>query len=309
MARTQLRGTSQILNDTVDFAKLESTSVVNSLLGIGSPTVSADNTVPTSLAVKMYVAQGFAAISSGLLYKGVFDAFAPNDYSAIAPASQGDFYKVSIPGTIAGVDYQVGDMIIVNKDCSGAPLPADVDKIDNTESPDLVKLAAVQELTNKTMDGDLNTFTDISITSLKPASADANLFIKRDGNGAVISGGIVPADITGFNEAAQDAVGNILTNTGNVKFAYDDALNTITASVAASAVCVVSQFVSESLTNSGDNTVYTCSQVPVLVVGITVDGLEQEENYDYTIDFATKTITFSSANNAADRVKIKYFKG
>lgn len=41
----------------------------------------------------------------------------------------------------------------------------------------------------------------------------------------------VPGDITGFNEAAQDAVGTILVDTATIDFTYDDAGNAITADV------------------------------------------------------------------------------
>lgn len=40
----------------------------------------------------------------------------------------------------------------------------------------------------------------------------------------------VPADVTGFNEASQDAVGNIMSGVGGVTVSYDDSGNTITVS-------------------------------------------------------------------------------
>lgn len=357
MARTQIRGISQILDNTINYAKVESTSLVESTydggLGIYSASVSADNTVPSTLAVKNYVTSEINSLAAGLIYKGVFNANVPNDYSTLVPASQGDFYKISVAGTIYGVDWQIGDMLIINKDCSGSPLAADVDKVDNTESADIVRLTANQTLENKTIDGDLNTITDLALSSLKAVSGDAGLFLQRDANGVVISAAIsasqiaafdeyaqdavgniltdtasivfnyndsgntisasvsaiTSANVTDFNEAAQDAVGNILTNTGNVQFNYNDGTGIITASVSAGLVPVIANYINETLTDSGDKTIYTCSQVPVLVISITVDGLEQEEGYDYNINFATKTITFTSANHATDRVRIKYFKG
>lgn len=64
-----------------------------------------------------------------------------------------------------------------------------------------------QTLTNKTMDGDLNTFQDISLTSLKTILADANKFIVRNGSGAVVSFKSVPAgDVVGTTDS------QVLTN-------------------------------------------------------------------------------------------------
>lgn len=47
--------------------------------------------------------------------------------------------------------------------------------------------SSTDTFTNKSMDGDTNTFTDISISSLKPVLADALKVLARDASGAVIS--------------------------------------------------------------------------------------------------------------------------
>ena len=81
-------------------------------------------------------------------------------------------------------------------------------------------------LTNKTMDGDDNTFTDIGISSLKTVLADANEFIVRDGSGAVVSANVVPAgtvvgtsDTQVLTNKTFDADSNTLSNVddGNIK--------------------------------------------------------------------------------------------
>jgi len=72
------------------------------------------------------------------------------------------------------------------------------------------------------MDGDDNTFTDISITSLKTELADASKFIERDATGAVISGKAVPVgDVVGTSDSqiltnkTIDADNNTITNIEN----------------------------------------------------------------------------------------------
>ena len=74
----------------------------------------------------------FSSISSPFNYKGAFDASA-GDFTAISPASVGDWYKVTVAGTIGSVTYDVGDNIVINKDVAGTVVSADVDKVDNTD--------------------------------------------------------------------------------------------------------------------------------------------------------------------------------
>lgn len=58
----------------------------------------------------------------------------------------------------------------------------------------LVTTDGTQTLTNKSLDGDLNTFTDVPISGLKTVLADANKVIRRDVAGFVVSGNSVPND-------------------------------------------------------------------------------------------------------------------
>jgi len=75
----------------------------------------------------------------GMTYKGVFNASIPSPDLAAIASKQGDFYKVSVAGTYLGISLLVGDMIIINKDVAvGAITAADIDKIDNTESANLL---------------------------------------------------------------------------------------------------------------------------------------------------------------------------
>jgi hypothetical protein len=67
-------------------------------------------------------------LSTGLVYKGVFDAslgILPS------PTQIGDMWKVSVAGIIDGTTYNIGDMIIANAD-SG------IDKIDNSPPADVL---------------------------------------------------------------------------------------------------------------------------------------------------------------------------
>jgi len=94
------------------------------------------------IATTKYVQE---ALVGGVVYKGTFDASA-GDYSALSDSKVGYMYYVNRDGTIDGIEWKVGDYLLVN--ANGA---TDVTKIDNTESEDVVKLNATQTLTNKSL--------------------------------------------------------------------------------------------------------------------------------------------------------------
>ena len=149
MARTLLRGGDQILNNTILREDL-----VLVFLGAADWDLSngAKNATIKGLkdAVELdspaTLGQLNNAINSlqGMTYKGTIDVATPSpDLNAIASKS-GDFYIISVGGTYLGETWAVGDMLIVNKDVAiGAIVDADVDKIDNTEDPNIIRQADV----------------------------------------------------------------------------------------------------------------------------------------------------------------------
>lgn len=75
--------------------------------------------------------ESYVGIGS-LSYKGLYDAdIAVPDISS---GKKGDFYKVSNAGNLFGIDWQIGDHLIINEDMGGTIDPNKIDKIDNTES-------------------------------------------------------------------------------------------------------------------------------------------------------------------------------
>lgn len=85
--------------------------------------------------------------------------------------------------------------------------------VDNTS--DSTKNSAVVTLTNKTIDLTSNTLTGTK-AQFDSACSDGNF--------------LYVGDVTQYtDELAQDAAGNILTDTNTINFTYDDASPTITA--------------------------------------------------------------------------------
>lgn len=121
----------------------------------------------TSGAVKTAID---TAVTGALIYQGSWTATSQTDYSSITlPVKKGYMYAVSGSATIGGVEWNSGDYLVINKDIAagGTITSADVDKIDNTEGSDIVRLNATQTLTNKTIDADDNTISDLTTSNFK----------------------------------------------------------------------------------------------------------------------------------------------
>ena len=123
----------------------------------------------TSGAVSSAIA---SAIVGGVIYKGTWAiTSATTDYSGITlPVKKGYMYYVTGSGspTVGGIEWNPGDYLLVNEDvAAGGSLSGKVEKIDNTESADIVRTSATQTLTNKTIDGDNNTIQDLSTSVFK----------------------------------------------------------------------------------------------------------------------------------------------
>ena len=121
----------------------------------------------TSGAVSSAIA---SAVTGALIYQGTWVATSQTDYSSITlPVKKGYMYIVSGSATIGGVEWNAGDYLVMNKDVAsgGTITNSDVDKIDNTEGSDIVRLNASQTITNKTIDADDNTISDLTVSNFK----------------------------------------------------------------------------------------------------------------------------------------------
>lgn len=129
----------------------------------GTVTANSTNLV-TSGAVQTAIDN---ALVGGVVYKGTFAAAGQTDYSAITlPVKQGYMYYVSTGEDVEidGIVWNAGDYLLINKDVAagGEVTSADVQKIDNTEATDIVRLNAAQTLTNKTIAAGDNTITGLT---------------------------------------------------------------------------------------------------------------------------------------------------
>jgi len=79
-----------------------------------------------------FAGSGGGSSSGGLVYRGSYNATTSNP--SLINAKKGDFYIVTVGGSLAGVNLNVGDHIVFNTDSADPVLSTYFDVIDNTDA-------------------------------------------------------------------------------------------------------------------------------------------------------------------------------
>lgn len=148
---TKIYGIDQIESGTIDRDKLKvgllEGSDLNLTNGSNNATITGlrAGTNANDVVIKSQLDALSAMIGSPMRYKGQLDASIPNPDLDAIDNYVGDTYFISVSGTFLGVEFTVGDMLIVNKDVpSGTTITsADFDKIDNTEASDILRIGDI----------------------------------------------------------------------------------------------------------------------------------------------------------------------
>lgn len=179
-----------------------------------APTASA-GTNTTQIATTAFVTDAIAtAVANAVVYKGTWDTTSATDYSALnsyRPIKSGWMFRCVGTGcTIDGVTYSEGDNIVFNSNvASGVTITtAMIDKYDHTESDDIVRLNASQTLTNKTIDADDNTISDLTTSNFKSGEIVTSA---SSGSGKLITSGGVYTELQSYQTSLTFSTG--LTNT------------------------------------------------------------------------------------------------
>lgn len=171
--------------------KISVASATNAVAGILRIATDSEASTGTAEGIAVNPKQLANAIASALVgamvYKGTWNITSATDYSGITlPVKQGYMYLVTGTGpkTIGGIEWNPGDYIVMDADVAVGGTITQVSKIDNTEASDIVRLNATQTLTNKTIDADDNTISDLAtgnfksgviVTSVGATGADTSL--------------------------------------------------------------------------------------------------------------------------------------
>ena len=140
------------------------------------------------------------ATSGGLVYKGSYNA--TTNSPDLTSSTKGDFYIVSVAGTLAGVTLNVGDHIVFNQDASSPITSAMFDVIDNTDA-----VASVNGQTGPVV-LDLQDINDVN-ASLSPSDST---FLVGDGSEWIGESGATARTSLGLGSAATLEAG---ANTAN----------------------------------------------------------------------------------------------
>lgn len=166
----------------------------------GTPTAptAAAGTDTTQVATTAYVERAVnTAVANAIVYKGQWNTTGTTDYSALnsyRPIKAGWMFRVTGDGcTIDGVEYKAGDDIVFNTNvASGVTISTSmIDKKDYTESDDIVRLDTTQVITNKTIDADDNTISDLTTSNFK--SGEIISAVTQNSGKLVTSGGVYGA--------------------------------------------------------------------------------------------------------------------
>lgn len=142
----------------------------------GTPTAptAAVGTNTTQVATTAFVLSAIAAeVLNAKIYKGVWNTTNQTDFSGLnsyRPIKAGWYFDVDGTGcTIDGIEYKKGDSITFRQNvAAGTTITSEmIAKTDNTESDDLVRLNVTQTLTNKTINGNNNTLSNLTMNMFK----------------------------------------------------------------------------------------------------------------------------------------------
>ena len=147
-------------------------------------TTTGGDKVPASASAVKNIQDQINSMANGLEYIGTFDASTGKWPSNVG---QGNFFKVSVAGTIDGINLNPGDMIIANKAVTGDTVVQDWDIIDNTEAPDIIREGNVNS-SDADLTIDPNKLTSRDIIRQNIQSAVAAVTIKVAVESLTVSG-------------------------------------------------------------------------------------------------------------------------
>ena len=142
--------------------------------GTPSAPTAAAGTNTTQIATTAFVLSAISAeVLNAKIYKGVWNTTDQTDFSGLnsyRPIKAGWYFDVDGTGcTINGIEYKKGDSITFRQNvAAGTTITSEmIAKTDNTESDDLVRLNVTQTLTNKTINGNNNALSNLTMNMFK----------------------------------------------------------------------------------------------------------------------------------------------
>ena len=175
--------------DTLDSVTTRGSTTTNSIQ-VGGVNVAGNYALPTADGTNGQFLQtdgsgsvSFASVSvtGGLTYKGSYNA--ATSTPSLVTALKGDFYIISVAGSLAGVNLAVGDHIVFNQNAANPVTSAMFDVIDNSEADTLDSVTTRGATTaNSVQVGGLNVAGNYNLPTV---DGSANQAITTNGSGTL----------------------------------------------------------------------------------------------------------------------------
>lgn len=216
-AKTFTGGGGGAGTDTLDDVTGRGATTTNAIT-VGGLSVGTAYTLPTSdgstgefLKTDGSGNISFGGVTGGLTYKGSYNA--TTSTPSLVTALKGDFYIVSVAGSLAGVSLAVGDHIVFNQNAANPVTSAMFDVIDNTEADTLDSVTTRGSTTTNTVG--VGGLTINSAITFPTVDGSANQFLKTSGLGTLSFDTALTAvvdDATPELASDLDTVGNGITS-------------------------------------------------------------------------------------------------
>ena len=175
--------------DTLDSVTTRGSTTTNSIQ-VGGVNVAGNYALPTADGTNGQFLQtdgsgsvSFASVSvtGGLTYKGSYNA--ATSTPSLVTALKGDFYIISVAGSLAGVSLAVGDHIVFNQNAANPVTSAMFDVIDNSEADTLDSVTTRGSTTaNSIQVGGLNVAGNYNLPAVDGSNGQA---ITTNGSGTL----------------------------------------------------------------------------------------------------------------------------
>ena len=176
-------------SDTLDTVTTRGSTTTNSIQ-VGGVNVAGNYALPTADGTNGQFLQtdgsgsvSFASVSvtGGLTYKGSYNA--ATSTPSLVTALKGDFYIISVAGSLAGVNLAVGDHIVFNQNAANPVTSAMFDVIDNSEADTLDSVTARGSTTaNSIQVGGVNVAGNYNLPTVDGSNGQA---ITTNGSGTL----------------------------------------------------------------------------------------------------------------------------
>jgi len=182
-------GSSAAEADTLDTVTTRGAVTTNSIQ-VGGVNVAGNYALPTADGTngQVLTTDGSGSLSfstvtttGALSYKGSYNA--ATSTPSLTTALKGDFYLISVAGTLAGVSLSVGDHIVFNQNSSNPVTAAMFDVIDNSEADTLDTVTTRGAVTTNSIQvGGVNVAGNYNLPTV---DGSANQVVTTNGSGSL----------------------------------------------------------------------------------------------------------------------------